>query len=104
MSKRTIAVMGATGHIGTALTELLLAKGHDVRALGRDAAKLGALTAKGAKSRPVVFADAAALAEAFAGAESAFVMIPPSYGEAGFGAYQDRTTDAVVKARHKVWV
>ena len=37
MAKRVVAVMGATGHIGTALTEHLLAKGHEVRALGRDA-------------------------------------------------------------------
>ena len=28
MTKRIIAVMGATGHIGTALTKQLLAKGH----------------------------------------------------------------------------
>ena len=101
MPKRSIAVMGATGHIGTPLTELLLAKGHDVRALGRDAKKLGALSAKGAKSRSVAFSDPSALAEAFTGAEAAFVMIPPSYGEADFGAYQDRTIDAIVQALRK---
>jgi len=104
MSKRTIAVMGATGHVGTVLTELLLSKEHDVRALGRDPKKLGALAVKGAKTRPGVFADAATLAEAFAGAEAAFVMIPPSYGEADFGAYQDRSTDAIVKAIQKAGV
>jgi uncharacterized protein YbjT (DUF2867 family) len=57
------------------LAESLLSKGHEVRALGRDAKKLGALAAKGAKTRPGAFLDAAALAEAFAGAEAAFVMI-----------------------------
>ena len=101
MPKRTIAVMGATGHIGTALTESLLSKGHEVRALGRDQKKLGALAAKGAKTRPGAFLDAAALAEAFAGAEAAFVMIPPSYGESDFGGYQDRAADAIVKAIQK---
>jgi len=101
MPKRTIAVMGATGHIGTALTELLLSKGHEVRALGRDAKKLGALAAKGAKSRSGEFTDPSTLSEAFAGADAAFVMIPPSYGEADFGAYQDRATDTMVKAIQK---
>jgi uncharacterized protein YbjT (DUF2867 family) len=101
MARKTIAVMGATGHIGTALTEALLAKGHDVRALGRDAKKLGALAAKGAKPKSGTFTEAAVLADAFAGAEAAFVMIPPSYGEADFGAYQDRQADAIVKAIQK---
>jgi len=101
MPKRTIAVMGATGHVGTALTELLLSKGHEVRALGRDAKKLSALVAKGAKSRAGEFKDPSALAEAFTGADAAFLMIPPSYGESDFGAYQDRATDAMVKAIQK---
>lgn len=98
MPKRTIAVMGATGHIGTVLVEQLLAKGHAVRALGRDPRKLSALAAKGAQVFSAAFGDVAALSEAFAGAEAAFVMIPPSYGEKEFGAYQDRAADAAAKA------
>ena len=98
MPKRTISIMGATGHVGTLLSESLLSKGHEVRALGRDASKLGALAAKGARTRPGAFLDATALAEAFLGAEAAFVMIPPSYGEADFGDYQDRAAEAIVKA------
>jgi uncharacterized protein YbjT (DUF2867 family) len=101
MARKVIAVMGATGHIGTALSETLIAKGHDVRALGRDPKKLAALAVKGAKTKAGAFTDAAVLSEAFAGAEAAFVMIPPSYGEADFGAYQDRQADAVVKALQK---
>jgi uncharacterized protein YbjT (DUF2867 family) len=104
MPKRTIAVMGATGHIGTVLTELLLSKGHEVRALGRDPKKLGSLAVKGAKTRPAAFSDVAALAEIFAGAEAVFAMIPPSYGEADFAAYQDRSADALVKALQKAGV
>lgn len=104
MSKKTIAVMGATGHIGTVLSELLLAKGHEVRALGRDAKKLGALSAKGAKARSVAFIDPVSLAESFAGADAAFVMIPPSYDQADFAGYQDRQTDAIVKGLQKAGV
>jgi uncharacterized protein YbjT (DUF2867 family) len=104
MTKKTIAVMGATGHIGTTLSELLLSKGHDVRALGRDAKKLGALAAKGAKARSVAFTDPTSLAESFAGADAVFVMIPPSYGEPDFAAYQDRQADAIAKGLQKAGI
>ncbi len=96
--KKTYAVMGATGHIGTALTHALLAKGHEVRALGRDAAKLAALAAKGAKTRSAAFDDSKALADAFRGADAVFAMIPPSYAEDDFGGYQDRAGTAIAQA------
>src|SRR5262249_54201073 len=89
------------GHVGSALSESLIGKGHEVRALGRDPKKLGALAAKGAKPKSGNFTDPAVLADAFAGADGAFVMIPPSYGESDFGAYQDRQIDAIVKAIQK---
>jgi uncharacterized protein YbjT (DUF2867 family) len=98
MAKRVIAVLGATGHIGTELTEELLRKGHEVRAVGRDKAKLDALASKGAQSRSAAFDDAAALADAFKGADAAFTLIPPSYGEEDFSGWQDRAGDAIAKA------
>lgn len=98
MAKKVIAVLGATGHIGTVMTEDLLKKGHEVRALGRDAGKLAALAAKGAKTTSVAFDNADGLAAAFKGADAAFTMIPPSYGEQEFAAYQDRTGEAIAKA------
>jgi uncharacterized protein YbjT (DUF2867 family) len=101
MSKRVIAVLGATGRIGTLLTEDLLRRGHEVRALGRDAAKLAALAGKGAKTRTAAFDDVSALTEAFRGADAAFTMIPPSYGEENFSAWQDRTGLAIVEAVKK---
>jgi uncharacterized protein YbjT (DUF2867 family) len=104
MSKQTIAVMGATGHVGAALSQLLLGRGHEVLALGRDARKLEALVAKGAKTRSVGFSDAAQLSEAFSGADAAFVMIPPSYDHADFRAYQVRTADAIAQALERARV
>jgi uncharacterized protein YbjT (DUF2867 family) len=98
MAKRVIAVLGATGHIGAVLTEELIKKGHEVRAIGRDKAKLDGVAAKGAKARSAAFDDAAALTEAFKGADAAFTMIPPSYGEEDFSAWQDRAGEAIAKA------
>jgi uncharacterized protein YbjT (DUF2867 family) len=104
MSKRVIAVVGATGHIGAVLTEELLRKGHEVRALGRNKAKLAALASKGAKTKTAAFDDASGLTEALQGADAAFTMISPSYGEDKFSAWQDRSGEAIVKAVSKAGV
>lgn len=98
MPKRTTAVMGATGHIGTVITHTLIARGHEVRAVGRDSKKLSALASIGAKIHSPAFDDANGLAEVFRGTEAAFVMIPPAFGEDDFGAYQDRAGEAIVRA------
>ena len=95
MPKKTFAIMGATGHIGHVIAEKLVEIGYEVRVLGRDPGKLSALGAKGAKPLTVVFDDARALTGAFRGADGVFVMIPPSYGEDDFSAYQDRVIEAV---------
>jgi len=98
MSKRTYAVLGATGHIGHVLTEKLLEKGHVVRALGRDEKKLAALKAKGAQISSPAVDNASALTEAFKGADGVFVLIPPSYSVDDFSKFQDHTGEAIVQA------
>jgi NADPH:quinone reductase-like Zn-dependent oxidoreductase len=52
-----IVVTGATGRTGRRVTELLLAKGEQVRAIGRDANKLGALVHLGAEPSIANVAD-----------------------------------------------
>jgi uncharacterized protein YbjT (DUF2867 family) len=98
MPKQTYAIMGATGHIGQVLARELLARGHAVRALARDAGNLADLKAKGAEAHAAAFDDAKALAAAFAGVEGVFAMIPPGYGEDDFGAFQDRVGEAITSA------
>ncbi len=104
MAKRVIAVVGATGHIGSVLTEELLNKGHEVRAVGRDGAKLAALASKGAKTTTAAFDDAAALTGALQGAEAAFTMIPPNYGADSFSGWQDASGEAITRAVSKAGV
>ena len=98
MSQKTFVVMGATGHIGHVLVEKLLEKGHQVRALGRDAKKLSALKNKGAETQTPAFDDAKALGVAFKGADGVFAMIPPNYSVADFPAYQDKSGEAIAQA------
>ncbi len=98
MSKKTYAVMGATGHIGQVVVEQLLEKGHVVKALGRDDKKLDALKAKGAQIAKIAFDDAKVLALAFQGVDGVFLMTPPSYDAESLSAEQDKTGEAVIQA------
>ncbi|HVZ79378.1 MAG TPA: NmrA family NAD(P)-binding protein [bacterium] len=98
MSQKTFTIMGATGHIGHVLSEELLKKGHQVRALGRDPEKLSRLKAKGAETLSPSFGDAKALGAAFQGSDGVFLLIPPSYGEPDFSAYQIATGEAIAAA------
>ncbi len=81
------AIMGVTGQVGGAAAEHLLRTGHAVRAIVRDAAKAAPWTARGASAAVADWTDAEALAQAFAGAESVFVMLPADFApEPGFPA------------------
>jgi uncharacterized protein YbjT (DUF2867 family) len=91
-------VTGATGNSGHVVAEDLLAKGKQVRAIGRDAEKLKALASRGAEAYACDVTDAAALAKAFAGAEAVYAMIPPRMDLDDYRAFQDRISDALASA------
>jgi NAD(P)H dehydrogenase (quinone) len=68
----TIAVTGATGHLGRLTVEALLERGvaaADVVALGRDTAKLDDLAARGVQVRRADYDDPTSLATALAGVD-----------------------------------
>lgn len=98
MTKKTFAVMGATGHIGHSVAEDLLKRGHIVRAIGRNVEKLHQLELK--KSHLVIteFDDPQLLTEAFKDTYAIFSFIPPSYQQENYIAYQDRISETIVKA------
>ena len=95
MTKRTYAIVGATGQIGHVVSEELLKRGHVVRAIGRNKEKLSALEFKGAEAHAVLLDNAQALAKVFQGASGVFIMIPPAYDADDFGAYQDRVGETI---------
>jgi uncharacterized protein YbjT (DUF2867 family) len=75
-------IMGATGNTGRPAATALLAAGHRVRVLGRDAARLAPLAAQGAEPLVGDPEDVAFLTRAFTGATAAYVLIAPEYGSA----------------------
>jgi uncharacterized protein YbjT (DUF2867 family) len=74
-SKRTYVVTAATGRIGNRVARGLLAAGHDVRAVGRDPARLAPLAALGAEPRVGMIEDRAFIERCFAGADAAFLVV-----------------------------
>ncbi len=73
---KTVVVTGASGNVGSKLVRLLLERGHKVRAVARDATRMGFLGAQGADVHPGSVTDAGFLASVLAGADAAFLMVP----------------------------
>jgi len=94
-------VIGATGHTGNIVAERLLAKGEKVRVVGRDGRKLEALKQRGAQEFVGDVTDANAMTRAFAGADAAYLMVPPNVSSPNVRAYQERANDALAAAVEK---
>ncbi len=94
-------VMGASGNTGHIVATSLLNAKHKVRVVGRNAAHLQSLTSKGAEPFIADATDAAALAKAFEGADSAYVMIPPNITSKDPLGYANRVGDAIAAAVQK---
>ncbi|MBA2612809.1 MAG: NmrA family NAD(P)-binding protein [Bacteroidetes bacterium] len=93
-----IVVTGATGHIGSKTVANLLAKGKQVKAIGRNDEKLQALKKLGASIEKGDLHDASFLSNAFKGAEAVFLIIPPNLQSNNIGKYQDEVGEAQVIA------
>ena len=99
-----IVVMGAAGHTGKATAEKLLSRGQKIRVIGRSAARLQALTDRGAESAVGDVFDGAFLARAFSGAEGVYAMVPPDYSQADLRVYYNRCADVMTEAARKAGV
>jgi len=92
------AIAGATGNTGSVVAKTLLRQGKKVRVIGRSADRLKSLVVEGAEAFPADLSDAASMTKALAGAEAAYLLIPPKMDEPDFRAYQDRAVDAIASA------
>jgi uncharacterized protein YbjT (DUF2867 family) len=93
-----IVVTGATGNTGRVVAEKLLASGEKVRVVGRLAAKLTPLAAKGAEPCVADMTDPVGANRALAGAEAAYLVIPPNLKAENVRAYQEAVSDAMLAA------
>lgn len=72
-------ITGGAGNISKPLAEKLLAAGHQVTVIGRNAANLKALTDKGAVAAIGSVDDLAFLKTVFTGADAVYTMVPPRF-------------------------
>lgn len=91
-------VLGASGNTGHVVANNLLAGKQKVRVVGRNAAHLQPLTAKGAETFIADVTDAGALTKAFHQADGAYVMIPPNPSSTDPLGYSSRVSDAIAAA------
>lgn len=99
-----IAVTGASGRTGRRVTEVLLAKGKKVRAIGRDAKRLAPLVKLGAEPSVGTVEDVPHLTAAFQGAEAVYLVLPEDLSQQDFRAHQQRVSDCYISAITKAGV
>jgi len=91
-------LLGSSGQITSQVARLLLAAGHPVRVVGRNADALAPLSGIGARTVIGDPGDAAVLERAFAGATAVYTMTPPCYEEPDMRIAQDRIGSAIADA------
>jgi len=87
-------VLGSSGNTGSIIADFLLAKGKNVRVVGRDLGRLQRFSRKGAEAITADLSDAAALTKAFSGARVAYLLLPPLNSR----EEQERQSDAIAAA------
>ena len=85
-------VLGATGHVGSAVVSALLDRGEPVTLVTRDAKRAEPFTRRGAVAAVADIHDTPALRAVLQRGHSAFLLMPPA----------DPATDTVVEERRTV--
>lgn len=80
-------ITGGAGHISRPVTEKLLAAGHEVKVIGRNADHLKEIKSKGAKIAIGSVEDVQFLTDAFKGADAVYTMVPPNFTSADWKAW-----------------
>ncbi len=93
-----ITVMGASGNTGRQISEQLLQRRENIRALGRSAAKLAGFESDGAEVLTGDAADAAFLTTSFRGADAVYTLLPPDLQSPNLRKKWDQQGEAITKA------
>lgn len=99
-----IVITGATGHTGHVIADKLLARGESIRVIGRDEGRLAQFVQKGAEAFVADLTDTISLPQAFRGAKSVYLMIPPNPAASDVNAFQEQVSDALASATREAGV
>lgn len=101
-------ITGSTGNISKPVAQQLIAAGHQVTVITSSPAKISEIETMGAKAAVGSVEDSTFLNTTFAGADAAYLMIPPNFTISDWPAYQRKVADnytaalAVNKVKHAV--
>jgi len=96
--KTKIIVLGATGTVGSKISEILLNQGHQVTLIARHTEKLEKFRSLGAEIIAGDITDIQTLTNAFRNADSAFVLLPDNVKAENTRAYQRQVTSGLIEA------
>ncbi len=99
-----LAVMGASGNIGSKISDKLLSKGDRVRVLGRSVERLQRFVGKGAEAFVGDAFDSSFLTNAFRDSEATYTMIPRDNTVHNLRAYDNEIGESVAYAVEKAGV
>jgi len=94
----TYTIIGASGHTGQIVANTLLDHGHQVRVIGRNAATLEPLVARGAEAFLGKLDDVDFLTRAFSGADAVYTLLPGDTTAPDMRADQNHLGDAIATA------
>ncbi|TAL37006.1 MAG: NAD-dependent epimerase/dehydratase family protein [Spirochaetes bacterium] len=97
-------ILGATGHVGSEVANILLSAGKNVRVISRSMDRLKGFMAKGAIPFTGDIADPVFLAKAFEGADAVFTIIPPNGRADDVRKFQNTMSKSIDKALRKAGV
>lgn len=96
--KKKIVILGATGTVGSKISEILLQEGHHVTVIARHAERLEKFRSMGAEIIVGDVNDVDLLTNAFRNADSAFIILPDNVKAENTRAYQRQVTTNFIDA------
>ncbi len=93
-----ITILGATGHIGGAIVDLLVKKGEKVRLVARSIERMRPLVSSHAQVMAGDANDVEFLVKAFKDTDAVFTLIPPNMKAPSFLSYADKIGESIARA------
>lgn len=93
-----IAILGATGHVGGRIADILIKKGENVRLIARSVDKLRPFVGKKAQAFVGDANDTEFLVKAFKEVDAVFTLIPPNMKAEKVIDYQNKIGESIARA------
>jgi len=91
-------IMGATGNIGSKLSNIMLDKGEKIKVIGRSAERLKPFEDQGAEAAVGDVSDVKFLTNVFKGADAVVALIPPAFTSNDFRGYYNEIGANIVRS------